>query len=257
MADHRGAINGAAWGKFVRDGREHFDRVTRSFNVFARNAQELIEHVASAETDLHSSLRLIMDPRSCDEETIRFRQDFWAALDQRLHNMVSSAVTVVDHTRGLVRHYHRDNAFVAEWESRSREVATSPRAVFLRRLRNYLLHAGNAPILQTLDLNVSPSGSWNNFTIKLSADGLLNWPDWTAPARAYIESFDGGPALRLTTEGYRDDMIALYQWLTDQYPLLHPPGVPPPHLLGPDALPDGDERRSLGRGQPKRATSGE
>jgi hypothetical protein len=225
------AIDPTAWGDYVRNGREHFDRVVRSFNVFARNAGELVELLRAVETDVLSSLRLMESTGSGDEEAEGFRQEFWGRLDQRLHNMVSAAVSVVDHTRPLVIFYCQDNDFQTAWEERNAAVATSPRALFLRRLRNYLLHYRMAPTMQTMRLGAAKAAEdWDDFTIQLSAVGLLRYDGWNAGHRAFIQSFDGGPPLRQIAVEYAEDMASLYRWLFQQYPALHVAGVPPPHL---------------------------
>lgn len=230
MAEEK-AIDPTAWGDYVRIGRAHFDRVVRSFNVFGRNAGELVELLRAVETDVLSSLRLMESTGSGDEEAERFRQEFWGRLDQRLHNMVSAAVSVVDHTRPLVNFYRHDNDFQTAWEERNAAVATSPRARFLRRLRNYLLHYGMASTMQTMRLGAEKGAEdWDDLTIQLSAVGLLRYDGWNAGNRAFIQSFDGGPPLRQIAVEYAEDMAALYRWLFQQYPALHVAGVPPPHL---------------------------
>lgn len=231
MVDAAVPIDPSAWGDYVRVGRNHFDRVVRSFNVFGRNAGELFRLLRAVETDFLSSMRLMESPGSDDEDGAKFREQFWGQLDQRLHNMVSSAIGVVDHTRPLVTFYDHEHDFVVEWERRSEKVAKSPHALFLRRLRNYLLHYGMAPVMQSMELGPPKSlAEWDNLTIKLSARGLLRYPDWNASHREYIRSFDEGPPLRQITQEYADDMTGLYKWLFEQFSVLHPPGVPPPHL---------------------------
>jgi hypothetical protein len=231
MENEPKAINPRAWGDYVEAGRGHFDRVVRSFNVFGRNAQELFDLLRAVETDVLSSLRLMESTGIDDVEAAPFRQEFWGRLDQRLHNMVSAAAGVVDHTRGLVAYYKHEPSFVAEWDERSQKVATSPRAQFLRRLRNYLLHYGMAPMMQSMQLGPpKPSEEWDDLTIQLSAEGLLRYSDWNAQHQEYIRSFEGGPPLRRITQEYADDMQALYSWLFAPYGVLHPPGVVPRHL---------------------------
>lgn len=168
-----------------------------------------------------------------DEESVRLQGEFWGALDQRLHNMVSAAVSAVDQTRPLIDYYAHEAEFVAEWEKRNRVVRDSPRAQFLRRLRNYLLHYGVAPVMQTMhSISVPiPAKNWDHLEIKLSADVLLRWKDWTTGARAFLEGFEGdGPQLSQVTQEYADDMMSLYGWLFSQYEVLHVPGIPPAHL---------------------------
>jgi hypothetical protein len=135
-ADELPPIDGRAYSQYIRDGRAHFDRVQRSWRVFVRNAAELVGRLRSVETNVAASLRLMQDPRTGDDDVDKFHQEFWNVLDQRLHNLVSSAASLVDHTRPLVGFYQYEPAFREEFKTRNETVAQSPRASFLRRLRN-------------------------------------------------------------------------------------------------------------------------
>ncbi|MEV5695764.1 hypothetical protein [Micromonospora globbae] len=233
MSDEAQVVDMRAWGQYVRDGRGHFDRVVRSFNTFGRNARELVMLLHSVETDPVKSLTLMTDSDGPLEGAEAFRTEFWAQVDQRLHNMVSAAIALVDHTRPLVKFYEQyESDFTREFAARSQAVAQSPRAVFLRRLRNYLVHCGVAPTMQTMRLGEVAAEDWDHLRIQLSAAGLLRWDGWNGPSREFIESHDGGPALREVTQAYFDDMRKLYEWLFQQYAVLHVPGVPPKHLQG-------------------------
>jgi hypothetical protein len=192
MADNSEPHDGGAWGDYVKGGRGYFERVVRSFNIFGRNAHELFDLLRAAETDFLSSMRLMEITGFEAEDGARFREEFWGELDQRLYNMVSSAVAVVDHTRPLLAFYEHESEFVAEWGERSDEVAKSPRALFLRRLRNYLLHYGVAPLTRSMVLGPPKvAKDWDDLTIRLSPDGLLRYSDWNGSNREYIHSFEG------------------------------------------------------------------
>ena len=221
----------SAWGAYVRAGRSHFDRVVRSYSIFARNARELVMLLHSVETDPVRSLTLMQDSDDGPiPDSSGFRTEFWAQLDQRLHNMVSGAISVVDQTRPLVKFYGHETAFVSDFTTRSKKVAESPRAVFLRRLRNYLLHYGVAPMMQTMNLAPTSGEDWDHLKVQLSGEALLAWDGWTTPSRAFIQDQDGGPHLRQVTVDYFEDMRSLYEWVFRQYSVLHVPGVPPAHL---------------------------
>lgn len=225
-----GAISGAAWGDYVRRGQDHFETLSRSYNIFAVNAGELWRHLAAAETNVAISIMLMQPgPRNSSDD----RQEFWAEVDRLLHNMVASAVSVVDHTRPLIDNYSHEKAFVAAWKSRSDRVSQLLQTKFLRRLRNYLVHKGVAPVAVTMSLASKAAGEeWDGTTIQLSGPGLLQNFDWNAELTAYIESFETGPPLRRITQEYADEMAGLYKWLLNQYSALHVPGVPPSLIAG-------------------------
>ncbi len=184
-------------------------------------------------------MHLMQDSRGGDDEADRWREEFWGLLDQRLHNMVSAAVSVVDLTRGLIDFYPHEPAFTAEWAERSAAVASAPRTQFLRKLRNYLLHFGMAPTMQTMSLAKKSADEWDDLTIQLSAEGLLRFNGWNATHRKFILSFNGGPPLRQVTVEYAEAMMSLYGWLLGQYKVLHVPGQVPAHLYPEYAKQDG------------------
>jgi len=77
--------------------------------------------------------------------------EFWDEVDQRLHNELASAVSLVDHTRRLLTHFESDVPdVVASYRERNAGVMALNETRFLRDLRNYLLHYGVAPIIQSI-----------------------------------------------------------------------------------------------------------
>lgn len=178
--DDRPPIDGNALSAYITGGREHFERVERALAVFARNASELLGHLRSVETNPLASIVLMQDPRGSGDHAATHRA-FWDELDQRLHNLLASAASLIDHTRPLVRFYEHEPDFQAEWETRNRAVAASPRASFIRTLRNYLVHKGPAPLMQTMRLGPPMAAEeWDHLRIQLAGAGLLQWSKWNA-----------------------------------------------------------------------------
>lgn len=162
-------IDGNACSAYTSEGRRHFDRVVRSRNVLVRNANDLVALLDDAERDILHALALMesgpVASPTLDEETRQallaeaeaYRQEFWPTLDQRLHNLVASVASLVDQTRPLVDFYSEEPAFQQEFRRRNDVVAGNPRSKFVRRLRNYLVHAGVAPLMQSTSLVSDPN----------------------------------------------------------------------------------------------------
>lgn len=231
-------IDGNAWSAYISEGRRHFDRVVRSRNVFVRNANELVALLTDAENNIFHALALMEAgpaedaPEPTRQELIdaakAYRDEFWQVLDQRLHNLVASLASLIDQTRPLIAFYDQEPVFQQEFQRRNRAVAGHVRSKFVRRLRNYLLHAGVAPLVQTMRLGGDPSEP--HLEIKLSSHALLLWSGFTGEVRQYIEDHaDGLPLGRIVRE-YVTDMVGVYAWLMEQYTSLHEPGTPPRHL---------------------------
>ncbi len=217
MAENDAPLDGNRWGQWIRAGAELWGVTYRSWSVFARNTDELIRLLNVPATDYRTAFLLMGDDR---DET----QPFWDELDQRLHNQVASLVSLVDHTRPLLAFYQDDAPSVfSEYEQRNTVIREMSEAAFLRDLRNYLLHAGVPPILQTLALTtaegtvVGPTGGTGH-TIKLSARYLLRWNKWSARSKVYLSSFDDsdGPVISDDVAAHWEEMSALFTWLFQQ-----------------------------------------
>jgi hypothetical protein len=192
--------------------RLRWDEVGRSHAVWSRNTQELMALLQAGENQEDLIAELVQNVRAP-----LIRNEFLAQLDQRLHNMTASAVSLVDHTRKLLKHYPK-TAFASAFESRNTVIRDAPSSQFIRRFRNYLLHYGHAPF----ELTASWSGSSAlNGQITLSRASLLEWADWGASARTFIQDGSDGIRLSSTVQEYAGGLAALYAWTFEQFETLH------------------------------------
>ena len=97
MGDER-PIDMGLWGAWVRSGSERWTVVGRSWSVFQRNTTELMNLLNSPATDPVVAAQLMVD----DGEATT---PFWDELDQRLHNQLASAASLVDHRRRLLEYF--------------------------------------------------------------------------------------------------------------------------------------------------------
>jgi hypothetical protein len=107
---------------------------------------------------------------------------------------------------------------VAEYNRRNTAVTDMNETSFLRDLRNYLLHYGAPPVVQTLELGPTTQGEPTGHSIKLSASRLLEWDKWRTQSHRYLSSFDDcdGPIISSDVVAYADAMSALFTWLFEQ-----------------------------------------
>jgi hypothetical protein len=204
-------IDGSRWGEWVGAGSERWDVVRRSWSIFQRNTTELMNLLNTPVNDTLFALQLMGD----DHEATA---PFWEELDQRLHNQLSSAVSVVEHMGRLLGYYEADfPTVVAEYESRNTSITAMNETAFLRKLRNYLLHYGAPPVVQTFELGQTDI-SGGRYLVKLSAEHLLKWDGWKAAARGYLSSFGerDGPVLGRDIVAYANAMSGLFTWLFEQ-----------------------------------------
>jgi hypothetical protein len=209
-------INGRLWGAWLRAGNDRWDVVRRSWSVSVRNTTELIDLLKVPATKIAFSLQLMND----DQEVM----PFWQELDQRLHNQLASAVSLVDHTRRLLDYYATDfPTMVAEYKRRNEGVTEMSEAAFLRDLRNYLVHYGTAPVIQSLALGQINDVGMSGHSLKLSSKSLLEWGGWKARSRDYLSTFADrdGPVLGKDVAAYANVMSELFRWLFEQRPVVN------------------------------------
>jgi hypothetical protein len=222
MNHDQAPVDGARWGEWLRAGADYWQIVTRSFVVFRRNSQELTRILDRPRVDLPFSLELSSDISSATAE-------FWDEVDQRLQNELASAISLVDHTRRLLEYFEPDVPdVVAEYHERNTAVTALNESRFLRDLRNYLLHYGVAPVIQSITFQRHEDGDEFNHHIKLKTSRLLEWEKWSKQSRDYLVAFgeDDGPILRDDVMVYVTAMHDLFSWLFSQrVPIFNDPRV--------------------------------
>lgn len=195
-----------------------WDELKRSHRTWGLNIIDLRALLLVARDNEELKVELIQNVRAP-----MVRDAFFAGLDQRLHNMIAGAVSLVDITRGLIKKYPKSH-FAHEFESRNSDVANSPGTAFLRKFRNYLLHVGNAPFITTGSVqDADDDKSSFVLVIKLSSEALLadSSFEWNAASRGFIESNPDGILLLETLEEYVAAMEMLYGWIFAQFEILH------------------------------------
>jgi hypothetical protein len=146
------------------------------------------------------------------------REALYRELVRLLHNYLAGAVTLVDHTRNLMRRYEGTPA-AEEFSRRVAAVRSQGISPFINKLRVYVLHYDVPPIGGTL--RFANAHSEMEVTLFLNRDRAMQWPDWPVAARAYLEAqAEQVGLLDLITE-YAALIEDLYLWLYDQFPVLH------------------------------------
>jgi hypothetical protein len=201
--------------------RRRWDELERSRDIWKLNTLELSNLLSAVEQNQLLQMELMQNVRAPI-----VRDQFRTLLDQKLHNMLAAAVSLVDHTRRFLKNYEATD-FASEFETRSVRVRDAPVAVFLRDLRNFLLHVGNAPISMTLNVVTNEDGTQSTtFSVKLVSASLVYGADgrsykWKKLARGFIESNGDSIPLLPTVRHYADLMETLYEWVASQFQVLH------------------------------------
>ncbi len=122
------------------------------------------------------------------------RDKFRATLDQKLHNYLASAFTLVDHVRRIVE--ARNDEPVEKMLAAKPELLANPEVPFMQDLRNFTLHR-TLPVTSSRVNVTAPNQAdmkMESF-IELSVPSLLEWKKWTSASKAFLA--DQGDAVNL------------------------------------------------------------
>lgn len=169
-------------------GSDYLNRAhQRSFslNVFLMNAVELME-AAQRVKDPDQGIALMMERHR--EAGLQAHRE----INRHVHNFVSSALTLVEHTRGFMRKHYAGTDLLATYESQAAATfAQSPVAQFVQGLRNYMLHRGLPNSSMFMKFTTNPDATDGSGTAETGVHydiaSLLDWKDWKPVARTYLE----------------------------------------------------------------------
>lgn len=191
----------------------NWDALTYVHGAFVKNEQELLALLAAIEVN-DRDIALTMASNVGPEGP---RREFYTELFRLLHNYVASAVTLIDHTRKLVSSY-AGTPMKAEYEDRIQRIRDGGLGPFIAKLRVYVVHVG----LPAVGVSVRvENGVGMTTRAYVARDRALEWDDWPADARAYLEQQAPQLPLRALVVQYGKIVEELYGWFYAQFPLLH------------------------------------
>jgi hypothetical protein len=188
--------------------------VARTHRVFSGNERELLELLRQYQrtgNTLHLWDR--DDPERFDE--------FLNEVDRLLHNFLSAAATLRDHTRNLWQEYPSGDTYFASEYVRRRDEAfkNSTSAQFVQNLRNYLVHRrlpfieGTITIQLPLELTTA--------RMFLRRDELLAWRRWSPKARAYLRAAEEQIDLESVIAEYATAVHSFTKWFAEAWRAAH------------------------------------
>lgn len=150
-------------------------------------------------------------------ETGRFVEDdvlFSTRLAQWLFNYLSSLAALVDHTRNTIQASALAVDRREEYDRRvQKNFRDSPRASFLKQLRNYMLHDRLPTTIARWDETGEGSDDISNSDVMLELGSMTQWDGWSPASRAFMESEGSRTRLLPLVSRYADAVFALYGWL--------------------------------------------
>lgn len=194
-----------------------------SLNIFQMNAVELIE-AAQKVKDPDQAMALMM------EKNQEAGRQAHRELSRHVHNFVSSALTLVEHTRCFMRqHYEGTDLLVIYEKQVMTTFAQSPVAQFVQGLRNYMLHRGlpNSSMYMNFTRNPGATdGSCSAETgVRYDTVSLLDWDGWRPIARAYLQQSGKHLDLHDFAQDYLTLVNQFHGWLDATLAAHHEPDL--------------------------------
>ncbi|MBS64299.1 MAG: hypothetical protein CMN27_15305 [Salinisphaera sp.] len=147
-------------------------------------------------------------------------------LNRHVHNFVSSALTLIEHTRNFMRKNYADTNMLADYEKQVVQTfAQSPVAQFIQGLRNYMLHRGLPNSRMFMTFIADPSGENGMGTMETGVtydtSSLLDWSDWRPQAITYLEQAGKSVDPQAFTEEYVTLVNQFQDWLDSALDAYH------------------------------------
>lgn len=182
--------------------------------VFQRNYEDLIILLDSIEKP-EVALPL------CDIHARKSLTIVLFEISRLLHNFLSSAKTLIDHTRVFIKDQYLDRPFLNEFRKEvENRFSNQGEQAFIQRFRNYCLHQKLTFIESSLDL-----GHVNDPNIKhsihLDKARLLKWDGWNKPAKEFLNKQKDKIDLKLLLITYFHLIDDFYQWLDKRFIDIH------------------------------------
>lgn len=178
------------------------ENVNRVASAWLASSADLIKLLQTYEND-QKIAAMILSPRGSDSQIIK------AKLDQSLHAYVSGIGAVIEQARTAAT--MQPAPFQEQYQRRQAALLKAlPQAVFLAKLRNFVLHRFSAPweFSGTFGRSISTK-------ISLNVPALLE-AKWDAPSRQYLEG-QGGQLHFLPLLGpYQNAMYNIVNWFVHE-----------------------------------------
>lgn len=134
------------------------------------------------------------------------------------HNHLAGAATLLDHTRIVSDEVYRETSFADEYRQQiEQRFIDSPLPHFIEDLRNYMLHKGLPLALSELSFDRGSSGVEVDSALKLDANKLRDWENWSEKGRQYLDALDNKVKLEDVVNEYTTLVADFYGWFKNRH----------------------------------------
>lgn len=177
-----------------------------SLYVFQRNFEEL-KRLLLKHSDVKEAIRL----RGVGKKP-EMRASLYE-ITRLLHNFVTSAKSLIEHTRVIYREiYKRGEEFPEYQVEVDRRFANNPLAQFVEDLRDYCLHYELPTISSVLHFSRLPPTPIFESRIELKVEELTKYSKWSPLAKEYLSSQNKPVNLLNVTDEYHALVKDFHNW---------------------------------------------
>lgn len=178
-------IHQSAGAEFLNRARQR----SFSLNIFQMNALALIE-AAQRVKDPDQGMAFMLEANR--EAGLQAHRE----LNRHIHNFVSSALALVEHTRVFMREHYADTKVFGSYEKQVvATFAQSSVTQFVQGLRNYMVHKGLPNSSMYMKFTQSPGATDGTGVMETGVQyetaSLLDWNRWNPVASEYLERAEG------------------------------------------------------------------
>jgi hypothetical protein len=182
--------------------------------IFDKNFTELTTHIEKQVEPINALRLNYYEQRKELEilqlETLRF-----------LHNYITSAISLIDHTRIYINELYSGNkSFLAEYQNKiDNDFTNNPLAVFIKSFRQYIQHY-QTPFISTVS-NLTDNPEELNTRIVISKEDLLLFSGWKSLAKGFIIQLEKDLDINLIIHQYHNLVKEFYKWFQIRQTELH------------------------------------
>lgn len=181
--------------------------------VFDRNHDELYQTINLFMTDWEKALQSF---KASQEKGAKI---FLNEISRLLLNYLSSAKTLIDHTRKLYQEEYKNLSFSKVYQNKINETfAESPLAKFIQDLRNYSLHRSIPISGFSYDIVSTNKDSEKVYLVKKN---LLEWNGWTTKAKEFLDTSNEEIILLQLINKYTKKIKEFHEWFHNKQKEIH------------------------------------
>ncbi|MDQ3749460.1 MAG: hypothetical protein M3367_10700 [Acidobacteriota bacterium] len=187
---------------------EKIKEIERSLYIFQGNFKELLMEINN-----------FSQPENLVFFDVRNRENLESILVEiarRLHNFVAAALSLVEHTRRIVKEMYENTPFILEYKSElEKRIIFNEQIQFVHDLRNFTLHYELPPIAASLELNVI------EHKLTIDIESLKKWTNWKSIPKKFLAVQSSDIILIDLVKKYAEIIFLFHDWLYNKQCEIH------------------------------------